>query len=83
MKKLALIFSIILISAYSFSQIEKMREEMDDEDAEVLGMLSLRFINAENGDPVTITEGDMVFFPQGMKCVWKIIEPIEKHYIYE
>ncbi|MFV9616801.1 MAG: cupin domain-containing protein [Gammaproteobacteria bacterium] len=28
-------------------------------------------------------EGDMVFFPKGMKCVWKIIEPIEKHYIFE
>ena len=40
-------------------------------------------VTPENGDPVTIREGDMVFFPQGLKCVWKIIEPIEKHYIFE
>jgi len=40
-------------------------------------------ITHENEEPVNIQEGDMVFFPQGMKCVWKIIEPIEKHYIFE
>jgi uncharacterized cupin superfamily protein len=28
-------------------------------------------------------EGDMVHFPKGMNCVWKIIEPIEKHYTLE
>lgn len=40
-------------------------------------------ITPEGGEPVTIQEGDMVFFPKGMKCTWKIIEPIEKHYILE
>jgi len=34
-------------------------------------------------EPVTIKSGDMVTFPKGMKCVWKIIEPIEKHYTFE
>ena len=33
-------------------------------------------------DPVTITEGDMVTFPKGMKCTWKITEAIEKHYSF-
>ncbi len=37
-------------------------------------------VTPENGEPVTIESGDMVNFPKGMKCVWKIIEPIEKHY---
>ena len=35
-------------------------------------------ITPEGEEPVTIQEGDMVFFPRGMKCVWKVIEPIEK-----
>jgi len=34
-------------------------------------------------DPVTIREGDMVTFPKGMKCTWKIIEAIEKHYSFD
>lgn len=37
-------------------------------------------VTPEGKEPVTITEGDMVAFPKGMKCAWKIIEPIEKHY---
>jgi len=53
MKKLVFIFSLLFISFYTFSQIDKMREEMDDADAEAKGLLTLRFINAENGNPVT------------------------------
>ena len=33
-------------------------------------------------EPVTITEGDMVTFPKGMKCTWEITEAIEKHYSF-
>ena len=33
-------------------------------------------------ESVTITEGDMVTFPKGMKCTWKITEAIEKHYSF-
>jgi len=40
-------------------------------------------ITPENEEAFTITEGDMVFFPKGIKCVWKIIAPIEKHYMYD
>lgn len=40
-------------------------------------------VTADNEEPVTIGEGDLVYFPKGMKCVWKIIEPIEKHYLIE
>jgi len=24
--------------------------------------------------------GDVVIFPKGLKCTWKILEPIKKHY---
>ncbi len=40
-------------------------------------------VTAENEAPVTISRGDLVVFPKGMKCVWKIIEPIEKHYKFD
>ncbi len=53
--KRATLFLVLIFgfTIYAFSQIEKMREEMDDADAEAVGLLTLRFINAENGDPVT------------------------------
>ena len=40
-------------------------------------------ITPETGEPVTIEAGDLVTFPKGMKCVWNIIEPIEKHYKFD
>lgn len=40
-------------------------------------------ITPEGGEAVTITAGDMVTFPKGMKCLWKITEAIEKHYKFE
>lgn len=40
-------------------------------------------VTPEGKQAVTIAEGDMVTFPKGMKCVWKIIEPIEKHYSFD
>lgn len=32
------------------------------------------------GQEVTFGTGDMVVFPQGLKCVWKIEEAVRKHY---
>ena len=40
-------------------------------------------LTPEGEEPITIVEGDMIFFPQGLKCNWKIIEAIEKNYILE
>ncbi len=34
----------------------------------------------EDGECVTIRKGDLVIFPEGMKCAWKITEPVKKHY---
>ena len=40
-------------------------------------------ITPEGKPPIIITEGDMVTFPKGMKCVWNITEAIEKHYKFD
>ncbi|MGB5396450.1 MAG: cupin domain-containing protein [Gammaproteobacteria bacterium] len=40
-------------------------------------------VTPDNGEAVTIESGDMVIFPKGMKCHWKIVEPLEKHYHYD
>jgi uncharacterized cupin superfamily protein len=37
-------------------------------------------ITPEKGPSVTIKQGDLVTFPRGMKCRWRITEPIRKHY---
>jgi len=38
------------------------------------------FITPEGGKAVEINAGDLVEFPVGMKCVWKITRDIRKHY---
>ena len=40
-------------------------------------------VTPEGKEPTTIKTGDMVTFPKGMKCVWKITEAIEKHYNFD
>ena len=32
------------------------------------------------GEPITMGKGDLVTFPAGMSCTWKIDEAVEKHY---
>jgi uncharacterized cupin superfamily protein len=34
----------------------------------------------EGGSPVEIRKGDLVTFPSGMSCVWKVLKPVKKHY---
>ena len=34
----------------------------------------------EGGEPVKINQGDLVNFPAGMSCTWKVQRPIKKHY---
>ncbi len=53
MKSTIILLSFLLgISFASFGQIDKMRDELSDADAEALGLMTLRFFNAENGEPV-------------------------------
>ena len=34
----------------------------------------------EGGEPVRMGKGDLVVFPKGMACTWKILEDVRKHY---
>jgi hypothetical protein len=37
-------------------------------------------VTPENGKPTIIEKGDLVTFPQGMSCTWKIRNDVKKHY---
>ncbi len=37
----------------------------------------------DGGDPVVIKAGDLVTFPRGMSCTWKITSAVSKHYRME
>jgi uncharacterized cupin superfamily protein len=34
-------------------------------------------------ESVEIKTGDFVTFPQGLRCVWEVIEPVRKHYRFD
>lgn len=34
----------------------------------------------DGGEPVTMAKGDLVTFPAGMSCTWKIQSAVRKHY---
>lgn len=34
----------------------------------------------EGGEPLKIGKGDLVTFPEGMQCTWKVIKPVKKPY---
>lgn len=36
----------------------------------------------EDGEEVTMGKGDLVTFPSGMSCTWKVLEPVRKHYTF-
>lgn len=40
-------------------------------------------VTPQDGEPVLIQKHDLVTFPQGMKCTWKVIRPVRKHYVFE
>ncbi|WP_293112808.1 cupin domain-containing protein [Moorena sp. SIO4G3] len=37
-------------------------------------------VTPDGGEPVQIAKGDLVTFPAGMSCTWKIISNVRKHY---
>jgi uncharacterized cupin superfamily protein len=40
-----------------------------------------RFIvTPERGEPQEFRRGDLITFPAGLSCTWKILEDVEKHY---
>lgn len=40
-------------------------------------------VTPENGTAVEIAQGDLVTFPAGLSCTWKVIEPVRKHYRFD
>lgn len=37
-------------------------------------------VTPEGGAPVEVGKGDLVTFPKGMSCTWKIRSDVKKHY---
>lgn len=37
-------------------------------------------VTPEGDMPVKFGKGDLVTFPEGMSCTWKITSPVRKHY---
>jgi len=37
-------------------------------------------VTPDGGDPVEMKKGDLVTFPEGMSCTWKIRQDVKKHY---
>ncbi len=37
-------------------------------------------VTPDGGAPVSVGKGDLVTFPSGMSCTWKVLKPVRKHY---
>jgi len=37
-------------------------------------------VTADDGEQAHFGKGDLVTFPVGLKCTWKVIQPVRKHY---
>ncbi|MCG8334632.1 MAG: cupin domain-containing protein [Proteobacteria bacterium] len=37
-------------------------------------------VTPDGGSPIEIEAGDLVTFPKGMSCTWKILKDVRKHY---
>ncbi len=43
-------------------------------------LLEGKVVVTSDNETVKFSAGDFVVFPQGLKCRWKVIEPVKKHY---
>ena len=39
-------------------------------------------VTVENGETISITAGDYVEFPRGLKCRWNVHQAIYKHFLF-
>ena len=37
-------------------------------------------VTPDGGEPVEVGAGDLVTFPEGMKCTWEVRRAVRKHY---
>ena len=40
-------------------------------------------VDCEGGDTVRFGVGDLVTFPEGLTCTWKVRKPVKKHYQFD
>ncbi len=40
-------------------------------------------VTPDGEEPQEFRRGDLITFPAGMTCTWKILKPIEKHYSFD
>ena len=40
-------------------------------------------VETADGKSVEIKKGDLVRFPKGLKCTWKVLQAVKKHYTFE
>jgi len=45
-------------------------------------LLEGEVVVTHEGGSAAFSAGDLVTFPQGMGCVWKVSKPVKKHYIF-
>jgi uncharacterized cupin superfamily protein len=50
------------------------------EDLEVCYLLEGRAEISSSDGLVEVGEGDLVSFPKGLRCTWKVKSPVRKHY---
>ena len=39
-------------------------------------------VTPEGGHPIKVGKGDLVTFPKGMDCKWKVLSAVRKHYTF-
>ncbi|ADE15870.1 protein of unknown function DUF861 cupin_3 [Nitrosococcus halophilus Nc 4] len=40
-------------------------------------------VTPEGGEPLQVSQGDLVTFPAGMSCTWEVHHPVKKHYTFK
>ena len=50
---------------------------------EICLILEGEVIVSYDSKSVSFAEGDYVVFPKGLSCIWKVIKPVKKHYIFK
>ena len=62
-------------------QISKFDWEYNQEEHCYIIEGKVTVMGSEN--TVNILKGDFVIFPKGLKCTWKVHEPIKKYYTFK
>jgi uncharacterized cupin superfamily protein len=40
-------------------------------------------VTPDGGEPVQVGAGDLVTFPKGLSCTWRVRRPVRKHYSFD